>query len=140
MLRAGSYPPTRYRLPVNRIFHIARGPEWRDALADGAYAPPSIPAEGFIHLSTAGQLLGTLHRFYEEEEDMVLLVVDADALGPALRWDDIELDDRSVVTFPHLYRALDPAEVERIVAGSDSDDLEDGIHVLYARLGLQGHR
>lgn len=92
------------------LFHIVDGADWEAAVAAGSYAPPSLASEGFIHLSTAEQVPGTLARFYADVPGLVLLTLDADALGDALRWDDVLHPDGSTGTFPHLYRALDPAE------------------------------
>jgi uncharacterized protein (DUF952 family) len=58
--------------------------------------------DGFIHLSTAAQLPGTLERHFRGREDLVLLAVDAAALGEALRWEPSRGGD----LFPHLYGAL----------------------------------
>ncbi len=122
------------------LFHIAERAAWDHARRALSYAPPSLADEGFIHLSSAAQLLGTLDRFYADAEDLSLLLLDDDALGPALKWDDLEHDDGSTATFPHLYRALRPLEVVQSLDARDADELEDAVHVLFAHLGLEGHR
>lgn len=63
-------------------------------------------ADGFIHLSLADQLPGTLDRHYAGQEGLVLVAVDLATLGDALRWEAA----RGGALFPHLYGALDPRE------------------------------
>jgi uncharacterized protein (DUF952 family) len=59
--------------------------------------------DGFIHLSAAHQLTGTLATHFAGQEGLVLLAVDAERLGDALRWEP----SRNGMTFPHLYAPLD---------------------------------
>lgn len=76
-------------------------------------------ADGFIHLSLADQLPGTLDRHYAGQEGLVLVAVDLATLGDALRWEAA----RGGALFPHLYGALTleavlaTRPVERIAGG-----------------------
>lgn len=99
---------------MTELFHIVDEEDWNAAVAAGTYAPRSLASEGFIHLSTAAQVPGTLERFYAGVADLLLLTLDADVLGDALRWDEVLHPDGSTGTFPHLYRALKPGEVVTI--------------------------
>jgi uncharacterized protein (DUF952 family) len=58
--------------------------------------------DGFIHLSTADQLEGTLARHFADAADLHLAAVDLEAQGPAIRWEA----SRGGADFPHLYGAL----------------------------------
>ena len=58
------------------IYHICRRGEAEKAFAAGVYAPDSLQTEGFIHFSTAAQVVGVANRFYAAEPDLVLLIVD----------------------------------------------------------------
>ena len=85
------------------VYKILRASEW-DALratgqTDGA---PVDLADGFIHLSTAEQAPATAARHFAGETGLVLLALDAEALGAALEWEP----SRGGALFPHLYRAL----------------------------------
>jgi uncharacterized protein (DUF952 family) len=85
------------------IFKIFRRPEWnafRDA-GDTAGAPVDL-ADGYIHFSTAAQVAETAAKHFATESDLVLVAVDAGALGDALRWEP----SRGGALFPHLYRRL----------------------------------
>jgi uncharacterized protein (DUF952 family) len=63
--------------------------------------------DGFIHLSRGDQVAGTLTKHFAGQHDLVLLAVDAEALGDGLRWDVSRGGD----LFPHLYAPLDLAHV-----------------------------
>ncbi len=58
--------------------------------------------DGYIHLSTAGQLRGTAAKHYAGRGDLALLEIDADRLGEELRWES----SRDGQLFPHLYGVL----------------------------------
>ena len=59
-------------------------------------------ADGFIHLSTAEQLPGTLEKHFAGREDLALVSVDLDAAGDAVRWEP----SRNGALFPHLHGTL----------------------------------
>ncbi len=59
--------------------------------------------DGFIHLSAAHQLEGTLAKHFAGQEGLVLLALDVSRLGPALKWEA----SRRGALFPHLYAPLD---------------------------------
>jgi uncharacterized protein (DUF952 family) len=90
------------------IFKIFRRPEWNALVAAGeSTGAPVDLADGFIHFSTAAQVAETAARHFATESDLVLVAVDADRLGVALRWEP----SRGGALFPHLYRALRTGDV-----------------------------
>ena len=90
------------------IYKIFRRSEWNDlvAAADTAGAPIDR-ADGYIHFSTAQQVLETAAKHFAEEGDLVLVACDSDALGAALKWEP----SRGGALFPHLYRRLRLSDV-----------------------------
>jgi len=86
------------------VFKILTPPEWAAMAEAGLFAGSAADrADGFIHLSTAEQLPGTLERHYAEAAELVLLTVETDVLaGAELRWEPA----RGGALFPHLYAAL----------------------------------
>jgi uncharacterized protein (DUF952 family) len=64
-------------------------------------------ANGFIHLSTAGQVVETAARHFAGQSDLLLVAIDAEKLGPALKYEP----SRGGALFPHLYSALDLSAV-----------------------------
>jgi uncharacterized protein (DUF952 family) len=83
------------------IFKIVHSSEWRDAGAEYAGSAKDR-ADGFLHFSSAEQLAGTLARYYADADDLVLVAVDSDALGAALKYEP----SRDGALFPHLYAPL----------------------------------
>jgi uncharacterized protein (DUF952 family) len=93
------------------LLHITPRAWWEAAQAAGAYAPPSLEAEGFIHFSTLGQVIATAHRFYSGQTGLVLLEIAADRLPAEVRYEMAGNGER----FPHLYAPLNLDAVGRVV-------------------------
>lgn len=90
------------------IYKIFRRPEW-DALCTAGQtsgAPIDI-ADGYIHFSTAAQVMETAAKHFATESDLVLVALEAEALGADLRWEP----SRGGALFPHLYRPLRMTDV-----------------------------
>ena len=69
--------------PVQWLYHIATAPDWDQARQDGEYRTStrgrSLREEGFIHASTAAQVLPVANAVYQDEQqDLLLLVLDRD--------------------------------------------------------------
>jgi len=93
-------------MPV--IYHLARNAGWRAAERSGSYTGTKEDrADGYLHFSTAGQIAESAAKHRRGEADIVLVAVDADSLGGALRWEP----SRGGALFPHLYGALPVASV-----------------------------
>lgn len=85
------------------ILKILRRSEWDAFRAAGETAGAPVDLDdGFIHFSTPSQVAGTAAKHFAEESDLVLVACDADAFGPALKWEA----SRGGQLFPHLYRNL----------------------------------
>lgn len=93
-------------MPV--IYHLARDVGWRAAERGGSYTGTSEDlADGYLHFSTAEQVAESAAKHRRGERGIVLVAVDADSLGPALRWEP----SRVGALFPHLYGVLPLASV-----------------------------
>ncbi len=87
------------------IYKISPAAQWRDAEEAGVFeGAPVDRADGFIHFSTAGQVVETAAKHFAGQGDLLLVAVDAATLGDALRWEV----SRGGALFPHLYAPLDP--------------------------------
>ncbi|MGE3691759.1 MAG: DUF952 domain-containing protein [Novosphingobium sp.] len=71
-----------------------------------AGAPVDL-ADGFIHLSTAGQLSGTLDKHFAGQSGLVIAAIDLVMLGAAVSWEPSRCGD----LFPHVYAKLPMAAV-----------------------------
>lgn len=84
---------------------------WRKAEAAGVFEGSAVDlADGFIHFSTPEQVEETVARHFAGQPDLLLVTVDADALGANLRWEP----SRGGALFPHLYSSLPIASVLRV--------------------------
>ena len=89
------------------IYHMCRAEEWAAAVAAGTYRGSSQDlADGFIHFSTAAQIVESARRHRAGQDGLLLVAVDAARLGDRLKWEPSRGGD----LFPHLYGPLDPAE------------------------------
>ena len=85
------------------IYKIFRRPEWDHLRAQGeTLGAPIDLADGYVHLSTAQQVTETAARHFAGESDLVLVALEAGALGDSLKWEP----SRGGALFPHLYRAM----------------------------------
>ncbi|MFZ2872067.1 DUF952 domain-containing protein [Zavarzinia sp.] len=85
------------------VYKIMDRAAWEQFQAAGTFAGAPVDlADGYIHFSAAHQVQGTLDKHFAERADLVLVAVDAAALGAALRWEVSRGGD----LFPHLYTAL----------------------------------
>ena len=90
------------------IFKIFRRSEWDALCAAGETAGAPIDlADGYVHFSTSAQVAETAARHFADQSDLVLVAVDAAALGDDLKWEA----SRGGALFPHLYRKLRRADV-----------------------------
>jgi uncharacterized protein (DUF952 family) len=107
---------------VTTIFHITTRQEWEKAQREGAYRPASLDDAGFIHFSTSEQVLRVANAFYRGQRDLVLLEVDAARLHADVRYEPPAEAPGSAERFPHLYGALNPDAVIRVVSFPPDDD------------------
>ncbi len=84
------------------IFHLIDSAAWAVAMERGEHRPPSLLAQGFVHLSTRGQVVGTANRFFAGRADLILLHVDETQLVGGLRYEEGEPGQ----LFPHFYGPL----------------------------------
>jgi uncharacterized protein (DUF952 family) len=88
---------------VATIYKICEQALWRAAQSDGLFLGTATDErDGFIHFSTAAQVAETAAKHFAGASDLMLVAVDADALGQSLIWEHSRGGD----LFPHLYAAL----------------------------------
>jgi uncharacterized protein (DUF952 family) len=108
---------------MTTIYKICETAQWGQAERDGEFRGSAVDfADGYIHFSTAIQVADTAAKHFAGVWDLVLVAVDAEALGGALKWET----SRGGALFPHLYGAL-PLAAVRWMRPLRLDD--DGRHV-----------
>ena len=85
------------------IYKICERSLWEEAQRNGMFRGAAIDLQDrFIHFSTAAQVRKTAAKHFAGLADLVLVAVDAQALGDGLRWEPSRGGD----LFPHLYGRL----------------------------------
>ena len=85
------------------VFKITPVSLWHVAQAEGSFAgSPDDIRDGFIHLSTAQQIEGTLAKHFRNQDDLIIVAFHSAQLGSSLRWEA----SRGGALFPHMYGAL----------------------------------
>lgn len=98
------------------IYKLLRAAEWAEFARRGnTPGAPVDVADGYVHFSTRDQLAGTLAKHFAGETGLMLLALDADTLGPELRWEPA----RDGALFPHLYRKLHRADIRAVTPLAD---------------------
>ncbi len=85
------------------IYKILLPAEWAEFETAGQFGgSPFDLRSGFVHCSSREQVGATAARVFPGEPELVVLAMEADALGEAVRWEAA----RGGGTFPHVYGAL----------------------------------
>jgi uncharacterized protein (DUF952 family) len=93
------------------IYKICSAPLWRAAEHAGVCRGSDADRrDGFIHFSTAAQVVETAAKHFAGQSDLLLVSIDAGKLGGRLKWEP----SRGGLLFPHLYGDLDLAAVVRV--------------------------
>jgi len=89
------------------IYKICDATLWQTAVTAGEFEGAEIDlTDGYIHFSTAEQMRETAAKHFAGREGLVIIAVEAEALGDAMKWEA----SRGGALFPHLYRPLKTAE------------------------------
>lgn len=110
------------------IYKICSAALWSEAETKGRFdGAPIDLTDGYIHFSTATQLAETAAKHFAGQDGLLLIAVDDQRLGPALRYEP----SRGGALFPHLYAPLDPKAARWVVPMPLKGD---GSHVLPEKL------
>jgi uncharacterized protein (DUF952 family) len=90
------------RLGDEPIFHIATAAEADRLHRDGELTPASLADEGFVHCSTASQVVATTGRYFECGADLVLVELDPATIDAEVSWPEVYPSQR----FPHVHGPL----------------------------------
>ena len=105
------------------IFKIIEKEEWQKAKQCESYGGSNKDIkDGYIHFSEEDQVPQTLKKHYQNQENLVLLKVNAFKLENLL-WEQTSNGDM----YPHLYSPLD---INTVVAEFELSLNEDGTHEL----------
>ncbi|HWS26862.1 MAG TPA: DUF952 domain-containing protein [Xanthomonadales bacterium] len=99
VLRPSGLPP----LDTQHIYKLVAAADWQQAAHEGAWRGSADDVrDGYIHLSCADQVAGTLGKYFAQAHDLLLLAIDPADLRTDLRFEP----SRGGALFPHLYAPL----------------------------------
>ena len=90
----------------NQIYKVLTLNEWEKAQSSGMITTELDTKDGFIHLSTAKQLIVTLSLYFVKEESVMLLQVNHSCIYEQLKFEPPIPPGNRAGLFPHFYGAL----------------------------------
>lgn len=97
------------------LLHMTTPSAWRAALAVETLVTKSLAIDGFIHMSTADQLVSVADRLFAGSDDVLVLIVDLARLTNPVRWEPGVPTDPPSSRFPHLYGPLPTSAVTSVM-------------------------
>lgn len=112
-----------------RIYHLASPTDAAAWQASGQYTVQSLDIEGFIHCCTAEQIGGVLSRYFTEQQEIVLFLINEEKLGERLVWENTVGGEE---LFPHIYNKLEASDIqsEHALNRIDMDQIIEGRYLL----------
>ncbi len=92
------------------IYHLSTEKDWEAAMTRGTYKSPSLVTEGFIHCSTAAQLMESARRHFEGYDRLVVLHIVEKRIKELLKWEPA----RNGEPFPHIYGPIPLEAIESL--------------------------
>ena len=108
---------------MNTILHITPRDRWAKAKNIGTYRSETLASEGFIHCSKVAQVIGSANRFFKQQQDIVILVIDIDRVTSEIRSEGTDPNN----LFPHIYGELN---IDAVIQSIDLEANPDGFFIL----------
>ena len=113
------------------IYHLTFRKNWKHALATGPFRDKSLDKEGFIHCSTATQLVPVATLNFPQRRKLTILAIDETKLTSPVKWEKpdgapppgVPVGDK----FPHVYG---PINYEAVIKTPDMERNADDVFVL----------
>jgi uncharacterized protein (DUF952 family) len=106
------------------ITHFTPRATWQRALEAGVYTVRSLESQGFIHCSTPEQVTQVANHIAREWDDVVLLWIDEEKVGPKIIYENLEGGE---TLFPHIYG---PINLDAVINVTPFPKNENGEYVL----------
>lgn len=114
------YPTVNYQITIMKtILHITPRKQWEQAKLEGIYRGDTLATEGFIHCSTATQIITVANKFFYNQKGLVLLCINSHKVQSEIRYEGMDGGEQ----FPHIYGVLN---VDAVVQVVDFEPSEDG--------------
>ncbi len=83
------------------ILHAAKETDYEKSLKSGYYGDFAIKKDGFIHCSTAEEMLNVANDNLKDiDEPLIVLFIDTEKLKSEIKW---EKRGKNGIRFPHVY-------------------------------------
>jgi uncharacterized protein (DUF952 family) len=93
-------------------YKVLTADQWGQFQANGIFhGAPIDVSDGYIHMSTAGQLEETISKHFAGQTELVIAEIDLTRFGETLKWEE----SRGGAMFPHLYAPLPRTAVVSVV-------------------------
>jgi uncharacterized protein (DUF952 family) len=114
------------------VLHLTQRQAWEQAQAAGEYGGDTLDTQGFIHCSTARQMLGVANRFFRGQTGLALLCIETEKVKPPVIFEHPINPDSGEVEpgaeqFPHIYG---PLNLDAVVQVFDFPPNADGTFTL----------
>ncbi len=99
------------------IFHVTSREMWEQT--GPTYSGDTLQSEGFIHCSTAEQVLPVANAIFSGRSDLIVLTISAERVNAKIHYENLE---GGAELFPHVYGPLNRAavvSVEPLEVGAD---------------------
>jgi lincosamide nucleotidyltransferase A/C/D/E len=97
---------------VALLVHLPRLPTWNATPSGGAYEPPSLAEEGFIHLCRPQEAVMVANLLFASADDLLAVAVDSRRLRAELR---LDAERPGGFAWPHLHGPLNLGAVVRVL-------------------------
>ncbi len=110
-----------------QIYKIVTAAQWAAAEEIREFAGAPIDLEdGYMHFSTADQVVETVEKHFHGQLDLLIVTVDVGNFGHELKWEP----SRGGALFPHLYAKL---SLDHVVSVDDLPMGKGGQHMFPAQ-------
>jgi len=86
------------------LYHITDQSQWENYSSETYYLPSAYFSDGFIHCSTAEQVLVVAAKYYADTPQLLLLKIDGECLTSEIKFENLEGNEEC---FPHIYGPLE---------------------------------
>ena len=101
------------------IFHITQKEKWNRSRPSGHYTEKSLQSEGFIHCSTAEQLVDTANKHFKGQSGLVLLMINTNDITPVIAY---EANTKNSETYPHIFGPINHEAIKEVIEFPVSND------------------
>jgi len=96
---------------IKLLLHITQRSQWERAQLTGIYRGDTLDTEGFIHCSTAAQIVKVANKFFFQHQELIVLCIDSRRVLVEIKYEESEPGEQ----YPHIYGSLNTDAVVKVV-------------------------